>query len=201
MTTIDELRRLVPPPADPVDTTGDWQQVEAALGLGLPADFKALDASYGRGLFVDFISPLTSFGARNLLLEHARRLLDGERSFRRTNPEKCPHLFYPEPGGLLEWAAVDNGARLCWRTEGEPDTWTVVAWTPRSWYYESHEMGAVEFLHGLLSGRITTEAFSLEVEVEDEYDGDDGDDGDDSEGEGEAGGALLPVPVFEPARR
>ncbi|WP_201009266.1 SMI1/KNR4 family protein [Kitasatospora sp. Root187] len=180
MTTIDDLIRLVQPPANPVHANGDWAAVEAALGLGLPADFKDLIERYGSGLFVDFIAPLTPFGGRNLLVESARQLLDGERSFRRSNPDKCPYPFHPEPGGLLPWAGVDNGARLCWLTEGEPDSWTVVAWNPRSWYYEAYEVGAVEFLHDLLSGRITTAAFSLEEEDEEE--------GDES----------LPAPTFEP---
>ncbi|MFE3109184.1 SMI1/KNR4 family protein [Kitasatospora indigofera] len=178
MTTIDDLIRLVEPPANPVHGNGDWAQAEAALGLGLPADFKALVERYGFGQFVGFISPLTPFGGRNLLVEQAQGLLDGERSFRRRNPEKCPYPFHPEPGGLLPWAGVDSGARLCWLTDGEPDSWTVVAWSPRSWYYEAHDVGAVGFLHGLLSGRITTEAFSLEDEDE-----------------------QLPPPSFEPAWR
>jgi hypothetical protein len=113
MTTIDDLIALVPPPANPVDASGDWTQVEAGLGLELPADFKALISSYGLGQFVDFINPLTPFGSRNLLLRSAQRLLDSERPFREANPDDCPYPYYPEAGGLLEWAGTDNGDRLC----------------------------------------------------------------------------------------
>ncbi|MER5427016.1 SMI1/KNR4 family protein [Streptosporangium roseum] len=156
MTTIDELVRLVPPPTAPVDARGDWSEVEAALGLELPADFKSLVERYGRGQFVDLITPLTPFGAHDLLIQRAQQLLGRERAFREKYPDECPYPFYPEPGGLLEWAGTDNGDSLCWLTEGEPDSWRVVVWNPRSVAYDAHDIGAVEFLHGWLSGRITT---------------------------------------------
>ncbi|MFC7641032.1 hypothetical protein ACFQX6_08560 [Streptosporangium lutulentum] len=89
---------------EPVDAHGDWSAVETTLGLGLPTDFKALIERYGLGQFLDFITPLTPFGARDLLVQHAQRLLDRERSYREQYPDECPYPFYPEPGGLLEWA-------------------------------------------------------------------------------------------------
>lgn len=156
---MEDLVRLVPPPVVPIDANGDWREVEAALGLGLPADFKTLTERYGRGQFVDFLTPLTPFGTHELLVQQARQLLDGERSFRESDPDRCPYPFYPEPGGLLPWAGTDNGDRLCWSTDGEPDGWTVVVWNPRSWTYDAHDMGAVAFLHGWLSGRVTTSVF------------------------------------------
>ncbi|MEU7453077.1 SMI1/KNR4 family protein [Streptosporangium roseum] len=165
MTTIDELVRLVPPPTEPVDARGDWSEVEAALGLELPADFKTLVERYGRGQFVDLITPLTPFGAHDLLIQRAQQLLGRERSFREKYPDECPYPFYPEPGGLLEWAGTDNGDSLCWLTEGEPDSWRVVVWNPRSVAYDAHDIGAVEFLHGWLSGRITTPILPGEVEA------------------------------------
>ncbi|WP_431895935.1 SMI1/KNR4 family protein [Nonomuraea sp. bgisy101] len=159
MTAMEDLVRLVPPPAVPVDANGDWREVEAALGLVLPTDFKLLIERYGRGRFVDFLMPLTPFGDNELLVRHARHLLDGERSFRESNPDKCPYPFYPEPGGLLPWAGTDNGDRLCWSTTGEPDGWPIVVWNPRGWTYDAHDMGAVAFLHGWLSGRVSTTVF------------------------------------------
>ncbi|MGW7102393.1 SMI1/KNR4 family protein [Streptomyces sp. NPDC054838] len=165
MTTIDDLVRLVPPPVNPIDASGDWQQIEAALGLELPADFKSLIGYYGLGQFADFVTPLTPFGPRNLLVQSAQRLLENERSFRKANPEKCPYPYYPEPGGLLEWAGTDNGDRLCWLTDGHPDTWTVVAWNPRGWYYDAHDVSAVSFLHGWLSGQVNTTVFPANEHV------------------------------------
>ncbi|MCM2393351.1 SMI1/KNR4 family protein [Streptomyces albipurpureus] len=156
MTNLDALTRLVPPPPSPVAADGDWAPIEADLGLRLPTDFKALTGRYGLGQFVDFVSPLNPFSGQGQL-QGARRLLEGERRSREKYPEEHPYPYYPEPGGLLVWAGTDNGDRLCWLTEGEPDTWTTVLWNPRGWSYEPHPMGAVAFLYDWLSGNLGTE--------------------------------------------
>jgi hypothetical protein len=160
MTAIEDLAALAPPPAEPRGANGDWGQVEAALGLGLPTDFKQLVSRYGLGQFAGFITPLTPFAERDLLVPNALRLLERERAFRDANPDKSPYPFYPEPGGLLEWAGTDNGDSLYWPTDGEPDTWTTVVWNPRSWRYDAHPVGAVEFLHGWLGGERSTTVFA-----------------------------------------
>jgi hypothetical protein len=98
---VDELMRVVVPPANPVSARGDWRRVESDLGLALPGDFKALVEVYGLGQFLDFVTLLTPFGPEDLLIGHARRLLEAERSFRSAHPDHCPYPFYPEPGGLL----------------------------------------------------------------------------------------------------
>jgi hypothetical protein len=45
-----------------------------------------------------------------------------------------------------------NGDSLCWLTGGHPDRWPVVAWNIRRGAYR-YEVGAVELLHGFLSGQ------------------------------------------------
>ncbi|SDI35011.1 SMI1-KNR4 cell-wall [Sinosporangium album] len=165
MTTMEELVRLVPPPTEPVDARGDWREVEGVLGLGLPGDFKALVELYGVGQFVSFVTPFPPFGAHPLLIQRAQGLLDRERYMREKEPDEYPYPLYPEPGGLLEWGGTDNGDSLCWLTTGEPDNWRVVVWNPRSNAYDAHDVGAVEFLHGWLSGRITSPRLPDEVEA------------------------------------
>src|SRR6266542_3842508 len=136
--TIDDLVRLVPPPAAPVDADGDWSAVEAALGLRLPADFQALVGRYGVGQFGD-ISLWTPFAKRLDgvfdLVKHARRLVDFHRPLRDELPEDFPHPLYPEPGGLLEWASTSNGDSRCWLTGGDPDSWPAVVWNIRRGAY------------------------------------------------------------------
>lgn len=161
MTHLDELTCLISPPIDPVEAHGDWDQVESNLGLRLPADYKDLVQSYGTGTFVDFITPLRPFGTSGhcLLLAEASGLLDRERSLRDENPEQRPYPFFPEVGGLLEWAVTGNGDYLCWLTDGHCDSWTTVVWNPRGSYYDAHQVGAVEFLLGWITGPITTTVF------------------------------------------
>ena len=175
MNAFDDLVRLVPPPPRPQWAEGDWGAVAAELGLDLPADFKRLVGAYGAHRFADFLTPLTPFGGPDLLVGPAKRLLDQERGFRAKHPDACPYPFYPEPGGLLPWAGTDNGDRVCWLTAGPPDGWTVVCWNPRGWYYDAHPVGAVEFLAGWLSGRISTSVFpdAAEFTEEDEWDEED----------------------------
>lgn len=113
MTAMEELIRLVSPPTEPVDAHGDWSEVEATLGLGLPADFKTLIEQYGHGQFVDFITPLTPFGAHDLLVQHAQRLLDRERSFREKYPDECPYRSIRNPVGCwLPLVDLHGGSRL-----------------------------------------------------------------------------------------
>ena len=158
---IDDLIQLVPPPHVPVDSTGDWQPVEAELGLELPADYKALIERYGVGRFVDFISPLTPFGDNPYvdLIRIARLLAEDDEPFRQQHPGISPYPFYPAPGGLVPWAQTDNGDRLCWLTIGPPEEWITVSWNPRDWTYDTHQVSAVEFLYGWITGAISSTVF------------------------------------------
>jgi hypothetical protein len=79
MTPLNKPTRLVPPPIAVLDASGDWQHVEANVGLSLPADFKQLIEAYGLGLFVDLITQLTPIGPRDLLMRSARGILGSER--------------------------------------------------------------------------------------------------------------------------
>jgi hypothetical protein len=152
---IDDLVTLVPPPAEPVDAQGDWRSVEVSLGTALPADYKALIELYGLGMFVDFILLHTPFGPRASLLQRARDLPEELRGAPDQWLERFPYRVYPQPGGLLEWAATDLGDKLCWATEGPPNTWRVVVWPRHSDELGEYPMRAVEFLRGLLSGSVT----------------------------------------------
>jgi ribosomal protein L7/L12 len=162
MATIDDLVRLVPPPEAPVDAIGDWERVETDLALKLPSDFKMLIQRYGFGQFASFIILLSPFGPHAMLFYEARRLQEDNRPFLETHPDLRSYAFYPEPGGLLPWARTDNGERLCWLTEGRPDTWTTVIWNPRAWDFEAHAVGAVAFLHGWLTGQTCKRIFSYD---------------------------------------
>jgi hypothetical protein len=76
---LERLRRLLPPPAEPLEAgrTDGWAAVEAALGTGLPSDFKAFTERYGSGKIDDFLylfNPFTQGQDGNLLVEKDRVL-------------------------------------------------------------------------------------------------------------------------------
>lgn len=154
--TIDDLVSLVPPPTAPVDGDGDWETVEARLGLRLPADFKTLMRRYGFGEFAD-ITLFTPFdthtGGAYDFVERAASLVTRFKNIRELAPQAFPFPLYPEPGGLLEWSITSDGPSLCWLTEGAPDSWPVAVWDAVGGRGERYETGAVELLYGYLSGQ------------------------------------------------
>jgi SMI1-KNR4 cell-wall len=153
---IDDLVSLVPPPIAPVDSDGDWERVEATLGLRLPADFKTLMRRYGFGEFPD-ITLFTPFdthteGAYDLV-ERGRTLVERYQNLRSMAPEIFPYPLYPEPGGLLEWAITSDNTSLCWLIEGEAETWPVAVWNSVAARADRYQMGAVDLLYRYLSGQ------------------------------------------------
>lgn len=61
---------------------------------------------------------------------------------------------FPESGGLLVWGASIDGDEFHWRTEGQPNEWTVVvAGRNDDWYH--HEGSLSSYLAWLCSGTAT----------------------------------------------
>ncbi|KUL36215.1 hypothetical protein ADL12_19565 [Streptomyces regalis] len=59
------------------------------------------------------------------------------------------YVPYPQPGGLIEWAASNSGDSFYWRTSpAEPDAWPVVVRGANGDWSE-FPVGAVEFLAGV----------------------------------------------------
>ena len=86
-------------------------------------------------------------------VELAHRDRDHIRQLREEFPDDFPCPFYPEAGGLLEWAGTGAGDRLCWLTEGEPDGWPTVIWNFREGA-DRYDLGAADLLHAYLAGRL-----------------------------------------------
>lgn len=152
MTGPDSLARLVPPPAVPVDTRGDWTAVETDLGARLPDDYKWLVGTYGWGEFCDLLYLHTPFGtSRHNGIEWQSPHPTGSAELDR---ERYPYPLHPAPGALLVWGTTMDADRLCWLTDGAPEDWTVVVWSSEGWY-EHHRMGAAEFIGRWTSARLS----------------------------------------------
>ncbi|MFJ9817928.1 SMI1/KNR4 family protein [Streptomyces sp. NPDC101151] len=129
MTGPQALTRLVPPPERPIDAHGDWADVEARLGVRLPADYKQLVERYGHGEFCDYLYLRTPFGPG-------------------------PHNGLRYDDGLLVWGTTMDADRLCWRTEGDPEEWPVVVRGSGGTGREEFAPGAAWFVEGWVTGGV-----------------------------------------------
>jgi hypothetical protein len=157
---LERLRRLLPPPAHPVEAgrPDGWAEVEAALGTGLPNDFKAFTELYGSGTIDGFLylfNPFTQGQDGNLLVERDR-VLAGYRETRARFPDRLPWPPFPEPGGVLPLGRTDNGDELYWVTQGQPDGWPVALLEARAAVQEVHPMPVTGFLAALAANQLTS---------------------------------------------
>jgi hypothetical protein len=152
MSTMQDLIRLVTPPAEPVDADGEWRSVWSSLGTELPHDYQDLVRTYGLGSFDDVVlwTPFTTRSWANLVVQ-ARDFIDDYGPAREHDPLAFPYPIYPEPGGLLPWASTGDGDSLSWLTIGVPDDWPVVESNIRERMHR-HDVGTVAFLYGYLAG-------------------------------------------------
>jgi hypothetical protein len=159
---LEELRRLVPPPAEQ-PPPADWAAAREQLGFDLPEDYRALIDVYGAGLFDEELSVLApGHPNRNLdLLWQADRQLSGLRYVRDHAGEELPYEPEPVSGGLLPWGITGNGDVAYWRVvdAGKPAGWTVIVDEVRGGEWHPFEGTVTEFLAGLFSGRVTAEFY------------------------------------------
>lgn len=147
---IDELVNLVPPPMNPVHSTGDWVAIVSDLGIDLPSDYKQFIERYGEGVlcsYFDFESPFAFESPRSRL----RTLVRYYESWAERGRE-IPYSLYPESPGLLPFCSYGDVDMIAWYTKGEPDSWSIV-------YHDREEgcfpveMGFLQFLLSVLNGR------------------------------------------------
>ncbi|MGW6152105.1 hypothetical protein ACWFRM_03100 [Streptomyces sp. NPDC055144] len=123
----------------------DWAVLEAALGTALPSDFRSLADAYPVLVVDDFLmvsSPTpgaeASWASEDEILEDLYEMGDTQG-----------YVPFPQPGGLISWAASYSGDSFYWKTSpADPDAWPVVVRTDNADWIE-FPVGAVEFLVGV----------------------------------------------------
>jgi hypothetical protein len=139
-----------------VPDPGDWEEVERAVGILFPADFKAFVSAYGTGSVDGFLLVLNPFSARPALRvqDFGMEMLRVLRENRADGTEEPPFPIHPEPGGLFPWGATDNGDWCYWVTEpgNDPDRWPIALNMSRGPEWFNHEGPLTAFLADLLEG-------------------------------------------------
>jgi hypothetical protein len=157
METLEQLWKLMPPPASPIDALGDWDRVESDLGTRLPRDYKLYTAAYGSGtigkLPVWIFNPFAA-DPMHRLKEQAECIFRAYRTLIEGGYE-LPYPLFPKSNGLLPCGRTGNGDYLHWRTTGSPDHWSIVVWQCGEVEFKTFATrNLVAFLGDLVAGRL-----------------------------------------------
>jgi uncharacterized protein (TIGR02996 family) len=140
---LDELRVVMPPPKRLLNASGKWEEVEQALGLTLPSDYKAFIRTYGSGTAgcIEIVSPLgLNYDVRERWVNWAGLIAD------LAEYEEVPYPVFPESGGLLPFGTLGDVDLLTWRTIGDPEHWPFVYHDREQGFFEIKGLSAVEFI-------------------------------------------------------
>ncbi|WP_290053887.1 SMI1/KNR4 family protein [Amycolatopsis solani] len=137
--------------------TVEWAEVEAALGVGLPEDYKSYAEQYPALYFdslITILHPGHADPALNLLA-FGKRIRDAWRAFGPTfGPPAMSLSMYPAAGGLLLWGFDADLGYYFWRTRGKPSEWTIVVEESSQWW--EFDGGFGDFWASLTNGEISS---------------------------------------------
>lgn len=156
--SLDELCKLIPPPAEPfeIGNKTKWSKVEKSLGTKLPSDYKDLVDNYGSGAMGGFYNILNPFGA-----ESAGNLLHRFKTYSKTlaeqhdsDPENWPYAPFPQVPGLIPWGNDSNGNTYYWlvKPKTKPDDWTVVLNDCET--FEEYAGSMTDYLVAVFKGKV-----------------------------------------------
>ncbi|GAA1018919.1 hypothetical protein Aple_025370 [Acrocarpospora pleiomorpha] len=148
----------------------DWAEIESDVGLEFPDDYKQWQARYpdvqvDEFLYIYHLKRGEDLSVREQALRTLRSLrhLGTKRDFIWMRDEDGgsrrarPFPIYPDRGGVYPWGATDNGDKLLWLTDPDPEKWTVVITNGGDWW---HYQGSFsEFLVGTLTREVVCPIF------------------------------------------
>jgi hypothetical protein len=150
---LEQLRRLISPPGEPADAGPITlrKSVERTLGLALPDDLYELALNYGTGGFgtatytgiLRVYNPFSPMFVRHVsnMLATLRVLKEGE------GDSYIPYGIHPEKPGLFPFGQDDNERLILWLTEGGPNEWPILVWTPDpERTFERNDERLIEFI-------------------------------------------------------
>lgn len=146
--SVDDLLRLVPPPAEPLypGTNEQWREASQKLGITFPADYISIKQAWGAG---DVLDETT-----HLYLLHAigPNGVDVSKFVKELNRvdlilddfDELEYHGYDGQTGLFPLASDSNGKIICWNVASEVDSWEIVTFADE--IFESFPGPTSEFL-------------------------------------------------------
>ncbi|MGW6573566.1 SMI1/KNR4 family protein [Streptomyces sp. NPDC054945] len=153
------LLEIAPAPSRPRDK--DWCEVERALAVELPDDYKELIGVYGGSNWDDYLYILEPDCPNKHydLLKWAKYQFEDLQDL--WTVEKKPTELETEGSVLIPWATTDNGECLYWLVLPgvEPNDWTVMV-NEVSDRWEHHPVSCTQFLASVLTGELQSNILS-----------------------------------------
>ncbi|WP_030731245.1 SMI1/KNR4 family protein [Streptomyces sp. NRRL S-237] len=153
------LLEIAPAPNRPRDK--DWGEVERALSVELPDDYKELIRVYGGSYWDDYLYVLEPDCPNKHydLLKWAKYQFEDLQGL--WTVEKKPAELETEGSVLIPWATTDNGECLYWLVLPgvEPNEWTVMV-NEVSDRWEHHPVSCTQFLASVLTGELQSNVLS-----------------------------------------
>jgi hypothetical protein len=136
-----------------------WEEVESAVGLRLPSDFKRLMSQFPSGAFAERYYVYSPVQSRVVLREFQQDRFDalsGLDEIREERDNGLPYPLYPEPDGLLPWGRGDEHIYF-WKVDdvNNPDKWTVIFGERLGFDWGEYPGPMASFLLDVIDGRFS----------------------------------------------
>ena len=155
--SLEELKRIVRPPEQPLETgsAADWRAAEERFGGSFPSDYRRFIETYGTvciGKVLYVLNMLTQFDDALFQLESNRFVYDDDDSLQ----DWFPFAFHPETPGLFPCGRnLDGTSYFYWITAGPPDEWPVaIVHVAGDYDYEKYACNLTSLLVQLLKREI-----------------------------------------------
>jgi len=144
--TIDNLKLLMAPPADPIypGSQKEWSAFQKKIGLRFPRDYFTLVNTYGSGRFL-----AGEFKVANPFDPNDEGFAEFElkrlRETKASAPNEVPYPLFPESGGPYPFGTDGNGNTFLWITDSGSDKWAIACFNSED-YSETVNHSLIEFL-------------------------------------------------------
>lgn len=159
--SLNQLKNLLIPPADPRATDGSWADVEAALGFELPKDYKMFISAYGDGRIDGYMSVLNPFSSNQYLnlLTCGGQLKAALQMLCDSYGEDIRYADLIDSERLVPWAVTSNADFVLWVRDGDFVQHRVLVGDSAALDWDDFPCATSEFLVGVLTGGIRVSVF------------------------------------------